>query len=559
MFKKQILSYSIIIIIIFGMSSCKRKMDTEAMQLVQKMTLNEKIGQMLMLGVAEKNISKKSISLIENNFPGGIILFGYNIGNMEEIKKFIRDMQKTAIEKYKIPLFISIDQEGGRVKRIKNGVTQFPGNIAFGVVDDKSLTHDAARILGLELRKIGINMNLAPVLDVNNNPSNPVINTRSFGSEVSIVSNLGVSYIKGLQESKCIAVGKHFPGHGDTDKDSHLTLPVINYNIERLQKIEFPPFIKAIDNGVEAIMTAHISFPNILKNYLPATLSKQFLTEILRNKMNFQGIIITDDMEMNAVSKLMDLGEAAVESIKAGADIILISTHGASIDIISKALKKAVANGTIPAERIDESVKRIIEVKLRYDIVSYKNGVINYPENILSKKDLEILKTADELNKRVTREAVYYYSGGKYPLEFINNNHFTNIVIISNELFKKEIELYSKNNDIRIFNKENDFLKFIYKEEQNKNKYKNLAVYYQFDSINAKSETFEKIIQISRKLNIKLYLLCTGNPYELRTIKALPPVLFTFSNTHESFKQLISCLKGEFKPRQKINTYLGFN
>ncbi len=414
--KRAIIIIIILLFIPFSCETCETRMTKDAVRIIQKMTLSEKIGQMLMLGVPDKIITKDTALIINNYMPGGIILFGYNLGSTKEIKKYIEDMQQTAVKKYNIPLFISIDQEGGRVKRITDGVTQFPGNMAFGVVDNESFTYDAARIIGIELRNMGINMNLAPALDVNNNPLNPVINTRSFGSDVKIVSRLGASYIKGLQKSRCIAVGKHFPGHGDTDKDSHLTLPVINYDMARLRKIELPPFAEAIDSGVEAIMTAHISFPNILKDNLPVTISKQFLTGILRGEMRFNGLIITDDMEMNAVSKEMDLGDGAVKSILAGADIILVSTHGKTLETISQAIRKAVDEGVISTDRIDESVKRIIELKLRYDIMRGDGGNSTYTKFNYSQEESDILKKAGDLNSIVSKEAVYFYSNSQSTL-----------------------------------------------------------------------------------------------------------------------------------------------
>jgi beta-N-acetylhexosaminidase len=560
--KKQ--KYIIIIFTIASLFTCetyKTRTTNEAIRIIQKMTLPEKIGQMMMLGIPERKLTDRSVSIINSYMPGGIILFGYNLGTSEEIKKYIDEMQQRAIAKFNIPLFISIDQEGGRVKRITDGVTQFPGNMAFGIVDNESFTYDAARITGIELKNIGINMNLTPALDVNNNPLNPVINTRSFGSDVKIVSRLGSAYIKGLQRSGCIAVGKHFPGHGDTDKDSHLTLPVINHDITRLRKIEFPPFIEAVDSGVEAIMTAHIAFPNILKNNLPATMSKQFLTDILRGEMQFNGVIITDDMEMNAVSKVMDLGEGAVKSILAGADIILVSTYGKSIEVISRAIKKAVDNSVIPVNRINESVMRIIELKLRYNIMNLGNGKFIQPEFNYSKDDLDIVKNAGQLNSIVSKEALYFYSEGRSIVEPLNDSKSIKIFITSNVFLRKEIEnkfTGLKDKKYLIFNTEMAFVNYFSQKLQKGNygtDFKNAFIYYQFDKTDGKK--INEINKLCNKFDLKLYLLCTGNPFQLSSIKELPPVLYSFSNTDESIKQMFLCLEGEFKPKEKINIFLG--
>ena len=552
----------VIILILFSCATCKNNTTEESTRLIQAMTIPEKIGQMLMLGLPDKKFTKNSASIIDKYLPGGVILFGYNLGSADEIKEYIEDMQQAAVLKYNIPLFISIDQEGGRVKRITNGVTQFPGNMAFGIVDDENITYEAAKILGIELRNLGINMNLAPALDVNNNPSNPVINTRSFGSDVKIVSRMGAAYVRGLQKSRCIAVGKHFPGHGDTDKDSHLTLPVINHDIKRLRNIEFPPFLKAVDNGLEAVMTAHISFPAILNDNSPATISKEFLTGILRQEMGFKGVIITDDMEMNAVSKVMDLGEGAVKSILAGADIILVSTHGNSLDVISKAIRKAVDGGIIPVSRINESVRRIIELKLRYNIIEIKDSKVQRSKVNFSRKELDLLKKAGQLNSLVSKEAVYFYSNSQTQLVPVTDTAVQKIIISSNDYFIKELEnKFSGLKDVKhlFFKTEKEFLKYIADQsqiEEKNNIFKNAAIYYQFDK---PGEEFLKELSAMRdKYELKIFLLCTGNPFLLRSTKELPPTLISFSNTDESIRQMLLCLYGEFKPKEAINVFLGF-
>ncbi len=548
-----------VLLIILLLLSCRTRMYEEAGQILQKMTPEEKIGQMLMAGVPGQKISAESKAIIEKYCPGGIILFGFNLGSEEEIKTFIGDMQKNAFAKYSLPLFISIDQEGGRVKRITEGVTQFPGNMALGIVNDKDLTYKAARIIGLELRAIGVNMNLAPVLDVNNNPSNPVINTRSFGSDTEIVSALGRAYIRGLQESGCIAAAKHFPGHGDTDKDSHQVLPVIRYELTRLRNVEFPPFKEAVDSGVEAVMSAHISYPNILGNNLPATISRRFLTDILRGELGFQGIIITDDMEMNAISMQMDIGEAAVRSVEAGADIVLISTHGKHVDIITSSIMKAVRDGRITQERIDESVKKIIEVKLRYKLMTLNKDTIEYDGFTPPAEETDILKEAEKINSRISREAIYYHAAGKQPSAPAPAPGFM-FFITSNSNFACQLRSSFSKEDIVIFTAEKDFIKFMENglpEKYKQNYSKNLQVYYQFN--NAEPEMISRLGDITGRAGIPFCLICTGNPFLLKDIKELPSLYCTFSNTDESLRQMVSCIKGEFKPKEKINISLGFN
>ena len=555
MVRKKI--YILFFILIMIMPLCSRKMNKKAMEIVDKLTIDEKIGQLLLVGVPGKALSDMSKTIMKKYLPGGIILYGYNLSGGNEIRGFIGDLQDVSMEFSGIPLFVSIDQEGGRVKRITDEITQFPGNMAFGIVDDESLIYNAARILGIQLRLLGFNMNLTPVLDVNNNPFNPVINTRSFGSSTEVVSRMGVSYIKGLQESRCIAVGKHFPGHGDTDKDSHVTLPEISHQIGRLKAIEFPSFIESIDAGLESIMTAHIAFPNILQNNLPATISKKFLSDILRKDMRFDGLVITDDMEMKAISRLMDIGDSAVRSIEAGADVILISTHGKSIEKIFKSIKNALKIGVITEERINISVRRIIELKLRYRIMRIEDEKIRYVKIKYNKDEMEILSRADEINRIVSKNAIYFY---KNQEDFIHpsSEGVRFIFITSNNCMKGEVKRGFK--DCMIYNNEDKFFRSIRKNVEGKKALisdgKTLIVYYHVEG--AKPQLIRELIKFTTKRGIKLFLISTGNPFPLVNIESLPSTYFSFSDTVKSIRQSVLCLKGEFKPRRKINVNLGF-
>ena len=346
-------------------------MDRVAQIITDNLTLEQKTGQIIMFALPGQSVNKDNSELIRKYLPGGIILFGYNVGENSDLPGFIDELQQESMNRSSIPLFVSTDQEGGRVIRITKGITRFPGNLAAGVSERYNDIKKMARITGMELRSRGINMNLAPVLDINNNPVNPVINTRSFGSNPVVTAKAGASYISGLQSAGCIAVAKHFPGHGDTESDSHHVLPVINHDMERLKKVELVPFYKAIKEKVECIMSAHIHFPYVTENDEPATLSKFFLTDLLRVEMKFNGIVMTDDLEMNAVSGKMDLGEAAVKSFLAGSDVILVSSYGKNIPVIYNALLSAVKEGTISMDRLNKSGNRIIELKLRYKIAGY--------------------------------------------------------------------------------------------------------------------------------------------------------------------------------------------
>ena len=399
----------IILIILLSVGCARKRFTDEALSISRAMKLDQKIGQMLMVAVPGDKMNREVEAILKQYRPGGVILFGHNLSSFENNKKFIDDMQDASFSYAGIPLFISIDQEGGRVVRIVSGVTQFPGNMAAGVSGDTGLAYRWGRVLGIELRVTGVNMNLAPVLDVNNNPHNPVINTRSYGSEARLVADLGAAYIKGIQDSRCIAVGKHFPGHGDTDTDSHLSLPVIHYDMKRLSRVELVPFKEAIGAGVDGIMTAHIAYPEILGTNDPATVSKKFLTDMLRTELRFAGLVITDDMEMHAISRRQEMGEAAVRSIMAGADIILISSYEGSIPAIINAITNAVRAKRITEKRINDSVARIIETKIRYGILCCENGTYRPGKYFLTEKDKKALKDSGSVNESLSRKGILYF------------------------------------------------------------------------------------------------------------------------------------------------------
>ena len=265
-------------------------------------------------------------------------------------------------QRIRVPLFIGIDQEGGWVIRLREGATVLPGNMALGATNSTALAERAGEITAVELGAVGVNLNFAPVIDVNNNPDNPVIDRRSFGESPELVSRLGVPYIRGLQRKGVLATAKHFPGHGDTTVDSHFDLPTVNHDRERIHALELQPFRAAIDADVAAIMTAHIVYPAFDPDR-PATLSPTILTDLLRKELGFDGLLITDDMEMKAIDDRYRSGEAAVMAVEAGADIVMVLWTPAKQLEVFDALLSAVKSGRVSQARLDQSVKRILKSK----------------------------------------------------------------------------------------------------------------------------------------------------------------------------------------------------
>ncbi|MGV8981725.1 beta-N-acetylhexosaminidase [Clostridium sp.] len=333
---------------------------------IGKMTIDEKIGQMTIVGIEGYDLNENTKSLLQKYKVGGVILFANNVQETNQLLKLLNSLKSENLQN-KIPLFLSVDEEGGRVTRMPVEFEKFPTNKAIGKINDEALSYSIGGCIAYEIGSFGFNMDFAPVLDVNSNPNNPVIGNRSFGANASIVSSLGIQTMKGIQSQNIIPVVKHFPGHGDTSVDSHMGLPSVNNDLKRLKSFELKPFVEAIKNDADAVMIAHILLPKIDKEN-PSSMSKIIITDILRRELKFNGVIITDDMTMGAITKNYNISEAAVKSVKAGTDIVLVC-HGYDNEIaVINALKNSVSKGEISEKSIDESVYRILLLKEKYKL-----------------------------------------------------------------------------------------------------------------------------------------------------------------------------------------------
>jgi len=337
-----------------------------------ELTSREKIGQLFMVGFLGTSVTPDLAAFLKGYKPGGVILFSRNLESIEQIVQLTNDLQQC---NPKSPLLISIDQEGGRVSRLPKGFTIFPPCEVIGQCHSGELAYAAASTIAKELKTVGINMNMAPVLDVNSNPDNPVIGDRAFSSSADTVGEMGLVTAAGLQDAKVVACGKHFPGHGDTNADSHKELPVVDAPRERLEAVEFPPFRRAAAAGIATMMTAHVLY-RALDDQLPATLSPVIITRLLREQMGYDGVVLTDDLEMHAIVDHYGPGDAAVRAVLAGCDVLLICKERDREVAAFEAVEKAVASGTIDMERLDQSVARIQRVKQRY-LLPYRPAVIS--------------------------------------------------------------------------------------------------------------------------------------------------------------------------------------
>jgi beta-N-acetylhexosaminidase len=361
---------------------------------LKKMTLDEKVGQLLapsidaMVTSTDSEVYEKKLHLVRDLKVGAIHVFGgselipaallnpnYPSGGSVGRKgdplaaaTFLNRLQQASA----IPLLTTADFEGG-AGYILNGATRLPRAMAIAATRDRQLAYQAGFVSATEARAIGITVDFYPVLDVNNNPRNPIINIRSFGENVALVSEMGIAYMRGIQAGGALATAKHFPGHGDTTVDTHLGLAKINHPREHLDRVELPPFRAAVEAGIDAFMSTHIILPALdPEPGIPATLSRPILTGLLRGEMKFDGLIFTDSMMMDAISRNFGADRAAIMAVKAGVDFVL---HSPDDDAAFRAIKSAVESGEISRQQLDQSVLRILRVKARLGL--HKSRVVD--------------------------------------------------------------------------------------------------------------------------------------------------------------------------------------
>ena len=357
---------------------------------LRRMSVHDKVGQLFMTylfgasvddrapGMARANRRAYGVDdaagFIDRYRPGGVIYFPWagNLHGPAQIAKLSAGIQRTALRQpAPVPVLIATDQEQGLVSRIGPPATQFPGAMALGATRSPDLAGAAATAAGAELRAMGIVQDLAPVADVNVNPRNPVIGVRSFGADPGLVARLTAAQVRGYQAGGVAATAKHFPGHGDTNVDSHAGLPVIDHSLQELERTDLPPFQAAIAGGAGAIMTAHIVVPALDPSRRPATLSRPIITGLLRERLGYDGVVITDALEMAAVRQQFGDRRAPVEAIIAGADMLLMPPSGAFAEEFGAVLE-AVHSGRISRQRLDQSVGRILRLKQRLGLFDGK-------------------------------------------------------------------------------------------------------------------------------------------------------------------------------------------
>lgn len=325
------------------------------------LTLEEKIGQMLVVGFHGHEPPPHILDWLREGRIGGVILFARNIDTPQQVAELIEALHDAA----KHPILVAIDQEGGVVARLREGFTESPGAMALGAADDPKLTEEVSAVLAMEMRALGINWNLAPAIDLTHDIRNPSVGVRSLGSDPLHVRRHALAQVRGFQGAGVAATAKHFPGKADTPVDPHVTLPVIEGPLDDLWDTDLVPFRAVCDTGVAAVMITHVQF-KALEPVYPSTLSPAIIQGLLRRDMGYRGLAVTDCMEMKAVTDAYGPGESAVQAARAGANLVLFSHTREHQEAAYDALLEAAHTGRLPVERVDYSVARINEVKRRF-------------------------------------------------------------------------------------------------------------------------------------------------------------------------------------------------
>jgi len=523
-------------------------------KLISKMTLEEKIGQMFQVGFTGTKVTSEILEMIKDYHIGGIIYFRRNIKSLRQVFKLSNELQALSInQRMGLPLIISTDQEGGMVHQLIGG-THFPGNMVLGATRNAELTKRTGQAIARELKAVGINMALSPVLDVNNNPDNPIIGVRSFGEDPLLVTKLGKAFIEGMQAEGVIACAKHFPGHGDTSIDSHLNLPIIKCGRERLEKVELYPFKQAIKARVDSIMTTHIYFPAIEpKENIPATLSYNVLTNLLRKELGYTGIIITDCMEMKAIDNTFGTAEGAIMAVEAGADIVLVTHTLAKQKAAIEAVVKAAKEGRITEERINQSVLRIFRLKKE------RIGLDSSPISDYRKIDKKI---DEKIAYQISREGVTLVKdeNNLIPVDKSNNKKILVIDFFHKRVSPVEDDV-ENNNSLATFLKEEGLDVEHYTFLEDNGTIPSLegidrVIACSFDAIHNSHQV--KIIRKIQTLNIPFIVLALCNPYDLQVFPEVSTFLTTYDYSPFNLKVASEIIIGKYKARGILPVTLKF-
>ena len=509
---------------------------------VSEMTLKEKLGQLILPGFHSTYYDDQIKTLIEDYKVGNVILFTRNFESAKQVRELTNKIHEEIIKNTGHIPFIAIDQEGGLVTRMMKDVTFAPGPMTASAAGGDS-TYYTGRMLAEDMIRLGMNLNLAPSLDVNNNPNNPVINVRSYSDDPKVVAALGKRFIEGSLEYGVLACAKHFPGHGDCEVDSHLGLPTITFDTARIHEIEMHPFIENIN--VPAIMSAHIMFPAY--DSVPATLSKKILTGILREELGFKGLILTDCLEMKAIQDQYGTANGALKAVLAGADLCDIS-H--TLDFQLKALfllEEAVNDGRLPISVLDEKVERILKAK---------EATLPYLEKYFYNQEMKFSQSNNQLAQEIVNKSLTLVKGNNVKPD-------QDTLIIAPVAMAKTIieDEFDERNLAKVLNKELPQLNVVelvqtneFKEEilSKLNNFKNVVVFSYNAAVNPWQVAF--INDVLKQTNATVISL--KGPMDFNKYHNLNNYLCLYEYTPNSIRTVVEYFKGNILPEGKLTIKL---
>ncbi|PVZ83959.1 beta-N-acetylhexosaminidase [Serratia sp. S1B] len=523
------------------LSTNQQESQASAEQIVNQMSPREKIGQVLMLDVRNwgKNAAGEpegvtvlptELAKVINDYRlGSVILFRENFINTSQSYQLIQDLQKAS---YQLPLLVSTDQEGGYVTRLREG-TEMPGNMALAATRDANMAQHVGEVHGSELNALGVNINFAPVVDINTNQNNPVIGVRSFSSDIALVNEMASAYMKGLQQNSVLSTAKHFPGHGNVETDSHFGLPLVPYTESEWRQSDLLPFKHVIEQGIDAVLTAHIIVPALddtkvvskkdgTEIGLPATLSKKIITGILRDELQFKGLIFTDAMDMGAITENFGANEAVEMALMAGNDIMLMPVHIwdqegiEQLEELYQYLETQYAKNPEFASRLQEAATRVVQTKL-----AKKIGAINNLHTLAFAQSVVASPEHKSYEQKVAEHAVTLIKNDNLLPYSLNSQN--NVLIISDENTRNDI-IRSELQNIasQLENQEITVSSLAYKLDQQtvpanmeeSIKASDLVILVTYN-LKIKGSAAQQTIDKAKELGIPLVVISSRNPYDI--------------------------------------------
>jgi beta-N-acetylhexosaminidase len=535
-----------------------------------QMTLEEKVGQLFItdfVAVYSYEGSENFTRIkqqIEKYHVGGIILAG---GSVYDIAIMMNDLQRLS----KYPLIVAADLEAGLgfwhpwhfakgrspdlPKFVSGGGTIFPGNMALGATQSEEYAYEVGRITAEEARAVGIHWVLAPVVDVNNNPKNPIINTRSFGEDPESVAKLSTAFIRGCQGAGAIATGKHFPGHGDTEEDSHMKLPTLAFDLDHLDSVELVPYQQGIRAGLKSVMSGHIALPKLDPSRRPATLSKPILTDLLRRRLKFDGIIVTDGLTMQGVTDHYGAGEAAILAIQAGADCLLICPD---IDAGYSSVLEAVKKRDLSEARIDSSVRRILSAKAWLGLDKNRFVDVDRVKNVVGSS------ASEAIAKQISRDAITLLENKKRAIPISRSKDLKITVAVLSDVTDRELgrdfgaKLREQYKRVRVFRLNGSTGIEVTKEALKNARNSDVTLLPIFVTVGSWKgplglpKSVKGFLQQVASVRKPVIAVSFGDPYVLSEMPRLSGTLCAYSGVRPMQLAVIEALRGEIAIKGKL-------